>query len=101
MAKQIPENLQKIINDRADAWINAPELDDAATQELPALTGDDFIDHIMVEHSQFTTLLEQISARLSSFLDGETTLGAVRRLRDEINKALPAAMPTQLIGGGK
>lgn len=72
-----------------------------STQDLPALTGDDFIDHIMVEHSQFITLLEQVSARLSSFLDGETTLGAVRRLRDEINKALPAAMSTQLIGGGK
>jgi len=80
-------------------------LDNAATQELPALTGDGFIDHIMVEHSQFITLLEQARTRLDSFLDGESTLGAISRLRDEISKALPATMPTpigrQLVGGGK
>lgn len=91
------------------------------TQTLPALTGDGFIDHIMVEHSQFLTLLENTRSRLGTFLEGETTLGAIqrlyddinkalpatmptgamRRLRDEINKALPATMPTQLVGGGK
>lgn len=78
--------------------------DNAATQELPALTGDGFIDHIMVEHSQFLTLLEQARTRLATFLDGETTLGAIQRLHDDINKALPATMPTpaaRLIGGGK
>ena len=79
--------------------------DNTATQELPALTGDGFIDHIMVEHSQFITLLEQVRTRLDNFLAGETTLGAISRLRDEVNKALPATMPTpmgrQLVGGGK
>lgn len=109
MAQQIPENLQKIINDRAEAWIFAEEPDRAATQELPALTGDDFIDNIMVEHSQFITLLEQARTRLDAFLDGDSTLGAISRLRDEISKALPATMPTELgrqvavrlAGGGK
>lgn len=75
---------------------------------IDALDGADFIEHILVEHGQFLTLLDATRQRLQAFLDGDTTLGAIERLTDEITKALPATAPTVLataptsfVGGAK
>lgn len=59
-----------------------------------AVDADIFIDHVLAEHSQFLDLLESTRLRVQAFLDGDTTIGALARLVEDIAQALPATIPT-------
>lgn len=56
----------------------------------------DFGASILLDHEKQTVVLEQARATIDSFISGETTIGALSRLADAINDALP---PTTLVGG--
>jgi hypothetical protein len=75
----------------ASIYVDSPE-----ALALADVDQNDFVNHIMGEHGQFMALLETTYNTLAEFINGQTTIGALKRLAADINAALPATNP---VGG--
>jgi hypothetical protein len=73
----------------ANIYADSPE-----AMALADVDQADFVGHIMGEHDQFMALLETTYNTLAEFINGQTTIGALKRLAADINAALPAVNPT-------
>lgn len=78
---------------------------DSLHEQCRTTDAHDFGAHVLLTNERQTALLEQARATIEAFISGETTMGALSRLADAINDALPATSFTTAhaaaqVGGG-
>lgn len=104
---QVRETGMNVVNWFANYKAGLASLDELGHQIGQLQTGcrtsdaHDFGAYVLLTNERSMAMLEQARATIESFINGESTMGALSRLADAINDTLPAtSFATTQVGGG-